>query len=125
MNRIKELRTLAGLTLEQVAEKADTNFQTVQRLEVGKMKLTEAWMRRLAPALGVQPHELMARTISVPSKEESPGQRLEPLVVSLWRRLDAAGDIRGMEMVLRAMAPPGFKLPPFDQPTTGPRRKRN
>lgn len=121
MNRIKELRTLAGMTLEQVAEKGGTSLQTVQRLETGKMRLSEKWMRQLAPALGVQPHELMTSSVAPPGQQESIGKRLEPLVIRLWRDLDRSG----MEMVLRAMAPPGFKLPTFDDPPVAGRRKRN
>jgi transcriptional regulator with XRE-family HTH domain len=125
MNRIKELRDLAGLTLEQVAEKADTSFQQVQRLETGKRRLTEKWMRQLAPALGVQPHELMTGSADPPSRQDSIGKRLEPIVIQLWRNLDRDDDRRAMEIVIRAMAPRGFKMPSFDDaPSTAPRRKR-
>jgi transcriptional regulator with XRE-family HTH domain len=122
MNRIKELREAAGLTLQELAEKADTSFQQVQRLEAGARRLTDKWMARLAPALGVQPHELMASTITPPSEEDSIGKRLEPVVIQLWRLISQADDRRVMEVVLRGMAPRGFKLPWFDEP--GPTRHR-
>jgi transcriptional regulator with XRE-family HTH domain len=124
MNRIKELRDIAGLTLEQVAEKAGTSFQQVQRLETGKRRLTEKWMRQLAPALGVQPHELMTTSVVLPSQQDSIGKRLEPIVIQLWRTLDKNRDRRGMEIVLRAMAPPGFKMPSFDDPSVTPARRK-
>ena len=123
MNRIKELRETAGLTLEEVAERANTSFQQVQRLESGARRLTDKWMVRLAPALGVQPHELMDSVSALPSAQQSVGKRLEPVVIQLWRRLDEADDRRGMEMVLRAMAPPGYKVPALDEPAPEPRRK--
>lgn len=59
MNRIKELRELAGLSQEALAEKANTSAQQISRLEKSERKLNEDWMRRLAPHLGVRPHELM------------------------------------------------------------------
>ena len=52
-NRIRELREAAGLTLQQVAVRAGTSYQQIYKLEQGKRRLTDEWMRRLAPALGV------------------------------------------------------------------------
>jgi SOS-response transcriptional repressor LexA len=57
-NRIHELRVAQGLTLPALARLARTNHQTVQRLEVGRMQLTDKWKTRLAPHLGVKPWQL-------------------------------------------------------------------
>jgi phage repressor protein C with HTH and peptisase S24 domain len=59
-NRINELRKKAGLTLEQLALRANTTPAQVQRLEAGTRRLSDHWMGRLAPALGVEPVELIA-----------------------------------------------------------------
>jgi transcriptional regulator with XRE-family HTH domain len=111
--------------LQELAEKADTSFQQVQRLEAGARRLTDKWMARLAPALGVKPHELMASIVAPPGKDESIGKRLEPLVIQFWRRLDEADDRRAMEVVLRGMAPPGAKLPFFDKPGRPPAHRKS
>lgn len=58
-NRIRELRALRGLTMAQLAEAAGTDASTINKLEKGKTKLADHWKRRIAPALDVQPFELM------------------------------------------------------------------
>ena len=51
MNRIKEIRKQKSLTLKEVAEKANTSVQQVQRLERGDRRLTTEWIERLSNAL--------------------------------------------------------------------------
>lgn len=58
-NRLREFRLARGLTLEQVAEAADTSHQQVLRLEKGERRLTVDWMVRLARPLGVEPKDLL------------------------------------------------------------------
>jgi phage repressor protein C with HTH and peptisase S24 domain len=69
-NRIKELRTKRGLTLQALADLTDTSNQQIYNLESGKRGLDTKWMSRLAKALGVRPEELIA----------SPQQETVPLV---------------------------------------------
>ncbi|MCA6305263.1 MAG: helix-turn-helix transcriptional regulator [Phenylobacterium sp.] len=52
-NRIRELREAAGLSQQQLADRAGTSQPQVDRLEKGERKLTADWMRRLSEALGV------------------------------------------------------------------------
>jgi transcriptional regulator with XRE-family HTH domain len=86
MNRIKELREKQGLTLQQVADAAETTLQQIQRLENGKRRLTDEWMRRIAPILGVHPASLLL--------EFSEGQHSlnetvdEALLLEAWRLVD-------------------------------------
>jgi len=80
-NRIRELRVARGLTLERVAELAGTSLQQVQRLESGKRRLTEGWMRRLAPVLGVAPADLMSDAL--PDGDQI-GQHSENALVLRW-----------------------------------------
>jgi transcriptional regulator with XRE-family HTH domain len=63
MNRIKELRKAKSLTQEELGERIGTTGATIQRLESGKRKLTEQWMRNISEVLGVQPAELFGETI--------------------------------------------------------------
>lgn len=65
-NRIKEIRESRGLTLQQLADAAGTTNQQIHHLESGKRKLTQDWMRRLADALQVESHDLIAETRLVP-----------------------------------------------------------
>lgn len=68
-NRIRELRKNRGFTLEQLARRANTTNQQVQRLETGKRRLTTEWMERLAQALGCRPADLLPeaepRTVAI------------------------------------------------------------
>lgn len=58
-NRIKELREQRDLTLQQIADAAGTSLQQIHKLENGDRRLTDEWMRRIAPALGVHPAALL------------------------------------------------------------------
>ena len=116
MNRIKELREKAGLTLEQLAVGAGTSFQQVQRLEKGERRLTDVWMRRLAPPLGVRPEELM----SGPGAGDVIRDELEAFIISFWREADE----RHRELAMLALAPPGYELPAIAQISPIKARKR-
>jgi transcriptional regulator with XRE-family HTH domain len=85
-NRIKELRDARGLTLEQVAHAAETSFQQVQRLERGDRRLTDDWMRRLAPILGVPPAALLAD--EAPDHREFVKDAEEAALLRFWRILE-------------------------------------
>jgi transcriptional regulator with XRE-family HTH domain len=61
-NRIRELRKLAGLSQQAVADAICVSKVTVSQLELGKMQLTHEYMRRIAPALGVTPADLLPRS---------------------------------------------------------------
>src|SRR3954447_3389753 len=58
-NRIREFRDRAGLTMQALAERAGTSAPQINKLEKGERRMTVDWMIRLAPALGVDPKELL------------------------------------------------------------------
>lgn len=58
-NRIRELRTLKGLTLDQLAEKTGYSLPQIQKLEVGERRLNEDNMRSIAAALDVPQQDLL------------------------------------------------------------------
>lgn len=62
-NRIRELRQARGMTQEDLAALVgeETSIATVSRLESGRMTLTLPWMERISAALGVTPHEIIAK----------------------------------------------------------------
>ena len=58
MNRIRELRDARELTLAELGDAVGTTHATIQRLETGKMKLTEDWATKIAAALNVHVTEI-------------------------------------------------------------------
>ena len=59
--RLRELRTERGLTLEAVAARAQIDVSTLSRLESGKRRLALDHVPALAAALGVSTDELLTR----------------------------------------------------------------
>lgn len=57
--RLRELRTQRGLTLEEVATRADIDISTLSRLESGKRRLALDHLPRLASALSVSTDDLL------------------------------------------------------------------
>jgi transcriptional regulator with XRE-family HTH domain len=57
--RLRELRTQRGLTLEEVATRADLDVSTLSRLESGKRRLALDHLPRLAAALSVTTDDLL------------------------------------------------------------------
>ena len=57
--RLRELRTQRGLTLEDVASRADIDVSTLSRLESGKRRLALDHLPRLASALSISTDDLL------------------------------------------------------------------
>ena len=57
--RLRELRTQQGLTLEDVATRAQIDVSTLSRLESGKRRLALDHLPRLAEALAVSTDDLL------------------------------------------------------------------
>lgn len=58
-SRLHNVRKAKGMTLQQVADLADTTLATIHKLERSQRPLTMDWIERLAKALDVDPTELM------------------------------------------------------------------
>lgn len=65
----KEWRKFRRLTLEQVAERADTTKSAIQKLETGETMYNQSSLEALAEALTTTPAELIA---GPPSKDTPP-----------------------------------------------------
>jgi transcriptional regulator with XRE-family HTH domain len=57
-SRLRELRDHASLSQEDLARRARVSRATVADLEAGKRPARPSTRRKLAEALGVEPHEL-------------------------------------------------------------------
>lgn len=57
--RMREFRTLAGLSLREFAERIDTHESQISRLEKGRANVTVVFLDRVAHGLGVDVHELL------------------------------------------------------------------
>jgi len=60
--RIREIRSMKGLTLHDLAKKIrpePTTAQTIGRIETGARKTTLDWLEKIAEALDVHPAELL------------------------------------------------------------------
>lgn len=78
-NNIRALRLQRGLTLEELAAltphpKPDTatDLTTIQKLELGKRRLTTDWMTRIAHALGVDQSDLLLVATAVKAIRKVP-----------------------------------------------------
>ncbi len=58
--RLRAARKDAGLTLQDMAVRCKTTAQTIQRLETYNMTLSIDWVEKMAKAVGVEPHLLLA-----------------------------------------------------------------
>ncbi len=59
-NKLKDLRTLKGLTLQQLAFEAEMEISQVHRLEKGKINPTLTTLNALAKGLGITLTELIS-----------------------------------------------------------------
>lgn len=58
LNNIKKLRVAKRLTLKDVAEKLGTTPPTIQKLELGVIRLSTDWIMKLVPILEASPSEI-------------------------------------------------------------------
>ena len=62
-NRLRELRKMRGLTLENLAKiiHPKVSYATIQKLETGNMRLTVDYMEHIAEALNVKPSDFIQK----------------------------------------------------------------
>ena len=59
MERLKELRRERVLSLRELEARSGVSYNTIWRLEDGRQGAHPCTIRKLAEALGVEPHELL------------------------------------------------------------------
>ena len=74
--RIKELRTKAGLTVEQLADKMGVSKSYLSEMENGKKRINADRIESCAKALGVRPFDLL----NDPSISEEIRQHIDMLI---------------------------------------------
>lgn len=72
-NRVREIRKMRKLTIEELAEKLKVPYSTIQKLDAGAVDLDTQWMRKLSAALDVKPYELLPREMQ--PEEITPEER--------------------------------------------------
>src|SRR5918998_968481 len=80
--RLRALRTQQGLTLQQVAERANVDVSTLSRLEAGKRRLALDHLPGLAAALGVTADELINEPLSHDPRVQGP--RRNHAGITMW-----------------------------------------
>jgi transcriptional regulator with XRE-family HTH domain len=60
--KLKELRESQAFSVRDLAQEAGVSTDTITSLEKGRRKAWPRNVRKLARALGVEPHELMKRS---------------------------------------------------------------
>jgi transcriptional regulator with XRE-family HTH domain len=57
--KLRVLREWQALSLRELSELSGVNYNAIWRIEVGRTGAKPRTVRRLAEALGVEPHELL------------------------------------------------------------------
>jgi transcriptional regulator with XRE-family HTH domain len=83
-NRILEVRESLGMTQVELARRAHVHPSAINKVENGDRGLSQQWMRRLAPHLGVSPADLLP-------DQDNPDRLSEPerALVLAYRSADA------------------------------------
>lgn len=61
MNRIRELREAARMSVDELAAAVGTSDTQIRRLEAGTRRLTQGWMERIALALECSPADIIVQ----------------------------------------------------------------
>jgi XRE family transcriptional regulator, aerobic/anaerobic benzoate catabolism transcriptional regulator len=93
--RVRELRSLRGMTRKAVAQEADVSERHLAQLELGDGNISIVLLRRIATALNVSLAELFAPKVPVPDEtkmirellERLPSRRLQETLRRLTREL--------------------------------------
>ena len=113
--RLRELRSELGLTLQQVADRANLDISTLSRLESGKRRLALDHLPGLAAALGVTTDELVG-----PPPPQDPRVRSRPRThdgLTMWPLTNRgpSGGVHAYRIQIdRARKDPPERLPVHD-----------
>ena len=97
VNKIKDLRTEAGMTQAELAKRMSTTNTTISKYELGQRDLDSATIGKLCDVFGCTADYLLGRS-AVATPELTPE---EESLLQAWRRCDD----RARDMVTVALAP--------------------
>jgi transcriptional regulator with XRE-family HTH domain len=110
--RLRELRARQGLTLQQVAERANIDLSTLSRLEAGKRRLALDHLPALAAALGVSADELIGCAPAQDPRVRERPRSHDGLTVRPLTRAGPAGGPRAYKIHIS----PKRRTPPDELP---------
>jgi transcriptional regulator with XRE-family HTH domain len=61
--KVRHLRERRSLSLRELSDLSGVNYNAIWRIEVGRTGAQPRTVRRLAEALGVEPHELLKEDV--------------------------------------------------------------
>ena len=100
--RLHELRAERGLTLKQVAERANIDVSTLSRLESGKRRLALDHLPALAAALGVTTDELVSAAPAHDPRVRGEPRRFDGLTLWPLTQRGAAGGLQAYRVTVSA-----------------------
>src|SRR5215217_8538188 len=100
--RLRELRTEQGLTLQQVADRANIDTSTLSRLESGKRRLALDHLPALAAALAVTTDDLLSPRQPPDPRVRQPPRRFESLTMWPLTHHGAAGGLHPSKLRIDA-----------------------
>ena len=110
--RLRELRTERGLTLREVADRANLDISTLSRLESGKRRLALDHIAALAAALGVSADELLGSTPRQDPRVREKPRRHQGMTLWPLTRRGSAGGLHAFKVHITAKRTvPPRKLP--------------
>lgn len=101
-SRLRELRLDKGLTLEELASRANIDTSTLSRLESGKRRLALDHLPSLADALGVRVDDLLPRRKVKDPRIKPIARKFDGLTVWPLAGEAAAGGLEAMKMKIHA-----------------------
>ena len=113
--RLRELRSDRGLTLQQVAERANIDVSTLSRLESGKRRLALDHLPALATALEVSADELLGSPPRQDPRVRGRVRRRKGLTMWPLTRRGPANGLHAYKIVIEpARSTPPDRLPVHD-----------
>lgn len=87
-NRIRQYREQRGWSREELAARIPCHANTIVKLEAEERQLTESWLRKLGPALGVPFYALLDGAPEAPANDAEMDSDLLRLAIRETRLID-------------------------------------
>ena len=100
--RLHELRTELGLTLKQVADRANIDVSTLSRLESGKRRLALDHLPPLAAALGVSTDDLVSAETARDPRVRGEPRRFDGLTLRPLSHRASPGGLQAFKVTVSA-----------------------